>query len=60
MNTNQLDSLFIGFVSAVMLMALVGLVAINSVNSEWQREAIKHGAAEYDTTTGEFRWKDGK
>lgn len=28
------------------------------LHEEWQREAVKHGAAEYDQETGRWRWKD--
>lgn len=35
-------------------------IAIGACISEWQYQAfaIEHNAAEYDSVTGEWRWKD--
>ena len=57
---DTVESIAIGFVAGVCVMVL-SLAAIGVTrNVHWQREAIQHGAAEYDRESGEFRWKDGK
>ena len=57
---DTVESIAIGFVAGV----CVTVLAISAIgvrqNSNWQREAIQHGAGEYDSTTGAFKWKDGK
>lgn len=51
----------IGVVCVAVFSFLIGTAtACIGKNHQWQREAIQHGAAEYDSTTGAFRWKDGK
>lgn len=47
----------------VVILAFVGGVICTSTftteticNSRWQREAVARGVAEYDSTTGEWKW----
>ena len=45
---------FFGAVAGFILLTLIYAWAF----SQWQAEAIKHGAAEYNQTTGVWQWKD--
>ena len=40
--------------------AIFGPIAGCQQMKEYQQEAIEHNAAEYDATTGEWRWKEPK
>lgn len=39
-----------------MLFVVCGVYCF-AMQDEYRRDAIRHGAAEYDTTTGAWRWK---
>lgn len=49
------------FVMAIVVIALLmvvgGGVGYKIAEVHWQREAVKHGAAEYDSQTGAWQWK---
>lgn len=42
----------------ILVVAVAGMAIALKVNDEiWRTEAVKHGAAEYDSQTGAWRWK---
>jgi hypothetical protein len=54
----KLEDFWYGFLTAVLVFTLIALPTFGCVvDSGWQRLAVKHGAAEYDQQTGEWRWK---
>jgi hypothetical protein len=49
-------------VGALFIVALMGFcvgvkVQLPGRDADWRREAVRHGAAEYDPATGDWRWK---
>ena len=48
-----LTALSIGFIGGWAAGLLVGE---NETNAHWQRVAVEHGHAEYDSQTGEWQW----
>ena len=49
---------FLGGVFALMILAkFIAIPAIKEVH-QIKQEAVARGAAEYDSTTGDWRWKD--
>lgn len=45
-------ALLVGFIS------VAGTVILGTVtDAKWKRQAVEHGAAEYDQQTGHWRWK---
>jgi len=43
----------LGFCIGLLVMLIISL----GQEPNWQREAIEHGAAYYDSKTAEFKWK---
>ena len=50
----------VALVCIIALMLVGGAIGGKIANAHWQREAVKHGAAEYDSQTGVWQWKDSK
>ena len=42
---------------ALSLGVIIGL-SISTIYSQENRQIVKHGCAEYNSTTGNFQWKD--
>jgi hypothetical protein len=38
----------------------IGFLAAAKTTDEWHKEIIKHGAGQYNPTTGVFEWKEWK
>ena len=41
-----------------MTLELFGAIGGCSAARAWQHDVIKHGAGEYNATTGKFQWKE--
>jgi hypothetical protein len=51
--------ILVGFALAGVICTLLGvLCATSKVENEWKKKAIQHGAAHYDSKSGEFTWND--
>jgi len=46
----------IGVFVACFVMSLAMAFAVNQENGAWRQQAIDHGAARYNATSGEFEW----
>ena len=60
MSDSEQEAFGLGVFIATMLILAVALLHSYANDSNWKSQAIQHGAAEYDSTTGAFKWKDGK
>lgn len=60
MNSDEQKAFGLGVFIATVLILAVALLHSFASDNEWKSQAIQHGAAEYDSATGAFRWKDGK
>lgn len=65
MGARQDASAAIGFAVLVVMFAAIAAFMASGMTADcysdyYQREAVKHGAAEYDSQTGQWRWKDEK
>ena len=58
MSDAQKESFLWGALISVFVSAIVFLWIVARCNFAWQRDAIKHGAARYNATTGTFEWID--
>ena len=61
MDKQKMDDWAAGCV-AVLSAMIVGMacgswLTFDVMRANWREEAVKHGAAEYDSTTGNWRWK---
>jgi hypothetical protein len=45
-----------GLIGGVAVAALVAAVLIASINTDWKRDAIKHGAGQFNPQSGAFEW----
>jgi len=45
---------------AVFGFAIGAVIFAVSQGNQWQREAIRHGAAHYDLDSGEFKWNESE
>lgn len=52
------DNVVAVIVLAVFLVAVTWGVTFGLCRDSWRRAAVKHGAAEYDSTTGNWKWKE--
>lgn len=43
-----------------LMVALLVMMLMATPSHIWQRQAIQHGAAQYNQTTGKFEWIDRK
>lgn len=58
MNSDNLMYGFAVFAVSLMLGLIIGLfIAAAGTQAHYEAEAIKHGAAGYDSVTGEWKWK---
>ena len=58
--SNSEKSAFIGGVGVFIVLVSVKMMAFAfcQQSAAWQQEAIDHGAARYNATSGEFEWID--
>lgn len=53
------NSHFAAFIGGLLLGLVIGfIVSTNAVTDQMRSDAVEHGAAEYDSQTGEWRWKE--
>lgn len=60
MEDNSVDLcgvLFGGIFIGASLTASLGSLVIGYCRRSWEKDAVEHGAAEYDSVTGEWKWK---
>jgi len=46
-----------GFIFGAVVASVVGVVVGIAEAEKWRHDAVAHNAAEYDTVTGVWRWK---
>ena len=56
MNNSERSAFIGGACFALFVMAITMAVAVNQERAMWQKQAIDHGAARYNATSGEFEW----
>ena len=54
---DESPEVILGCLIGFMIGILITLLFIWKSDTQWQNEAVKHGAAEYNITTGEWQWK---
>ncbi len=48
---------FTGVVVASLITVPIGWMMVRDTTTIMRKQAVEHGAAEYDSTTGEWKWK---
>lgn len=59
---NSGDGFGLFAIGALLGLALSGIYfsATGTADHVWQRQAIEHGAGEYDSVSGDWKWKEPK
>lgn len=57
-NTDGLSEAITGFMCGVLGLLAGAMIAGSWVDVSWCKSCIKHGAAEYNQTTGAWQWKE--
>lgn len=58
MSKDEVAALILGGIVGLIVTVLVCAALHDKSVDRWQQEAIDHGAAQYNPTTGNFEWKE--
>jgi hypothetical protein len=53
-----MEGVMAGVIVTLLAAATISCVVCSCVSDSWERAAVEHNAAEYDSKTGEWKWKE--
>lgn len=56
MMSSEDGAFVIGLLIGLMIGALIGTVTLSQAQPDYRQQAIEHGYAEYNSTTGAWQW----
>jgi hypothetical protein len=48
----------LGLLGGFLIALCIGALIISDVSADWEKQAIEHGAAQYNPITSQFEWKE--